>query len=331
MLGFAALKEGGAALVTLPIPEPAPYQALVRMRACGVCNGTDSKIIHHTFKLFDQYPTLLGHEGVGQVVRLGEKARRLRVGDLVLLPFVEGELAGFSSGWGAYCEYAVVWDLKAMLEDGVTPPDMDPVDATMIVTFREVLSSIPRFHIESGETVVVYGAGPVGLSFVKFLKHRGCTVVSVDISDEKVERAKRFGADYAVNSTAVDVVAFVRDLFPQGVQSVVDAVGVNALLNEAMGLLADHGKICSYGISPKLEMNLSWAPAPYNWSLTFVQFPEKKEEAAQHEEVMEMIRTGELVPRDFISLVLPQGEIATAFDLVEQKKTDLKTVIEFRA
>ena len=65
MLGFAALKEGGAALVTLPIPEPAPYQALVRMRACGVCNGTDSKIIHHTFKLFDQYPTLLGHEGVG--------------------------------------------------------------------------------------------------------------------------------------------------------------------------------------------------------------------------------------------------------------------------
>ena len=110
-----------------------------------------------------------------------------------------------------------------------------------------------------------------------------------------------------------------------------DAVGVNALLNEAMELIADHGKICSYGISPKLEMNLSWAPAPYNWSLTFVQFPEKKEEAAQHEEVMEMIRTGELVPRDFISLVLPQGEIATAFDLVEQKKTDLKTVIEFRA
>ena len=123
----------------------------------------------------------------------------------------------------------------------------------------------------------------------------------------------------------------MRDLFPQGVQSVVDAVGVNALLNEAMGLIADHGKICSYGISPKLEMNLSWAPAPYNWSLTFVQFPEKKEEAAQHEEVMEMIRTGECLPRDFISLVLPQGEIATAFDLVEQKNTDPKTVIEFRA
>ena len=231
-----------------------------------------------------------------------------------------------------------------MLEDGVTPPDsayaqtllppdMDPVDATMIVTFREVLSSIPRFHIESGETVVVYGAGPVGLSFVKFLKRRGCTVVSVDISDEKVERAKRFGADYAVNSTAVDVVAFVRDLFPQGVQSVVDAVGVNALPQRRPWGLARRttARSAPTASPPKLEMNLSWAPAPYNWSLTFVQFPEKKEEAAQHEEVMEMIRTGELVPRDFISLVLPQGEIATAFDLVEQKKTDLKTVIEFRA
>ena len=75
MLGYAALREGGAALVTLPMPEPAPYQALVRMEACGVCNGTDSKIIHHTFKLFDRYPTLLGHEGVGRVVQRGTHAQ----------------------------------------------------------------------------------------------------------------------------------------------------------------------------------------------------------------------------------------------------------------
>ena len=340
MLGFAACKEGGTALVTVPIPEPGPYQALVRMKACGVCNGTDSKIIHHTFKLFDQYPTLLGHEGVGEVVRLGEKARTLRLGDRVLLPFIEGDLGGYSSGWGAYCEYAVVWDAQSMLADGLTPPDsayaqsvlppeMDPVDATMIVTFREVLSSLPRFGIQPGENVVVYGAGPVGLCFIKFLKRRGCTVISVDITDEKAQRAQAFGADWAINSTRTDVVSFVRERFPDGAQSVVDAVGVNALINQAMELIANHGKICSYGISPKLGMEIDWSRAPYNWSVNFVQFPEKTEEAAMHPEVMQMIAEGYLVPRDFISLVLPLNEIGTAFDLVEKKQTDLKTVIAF--
>ncbi len=340
MLGYAALKEGGSALVRVPIPQVEPYQALVRMRACGVCNGTDSKILHHTFKLFDQYPTLLGHEGVGEVVRLGEKARHLRVGDLVLLPFVEGTLAGYSSGWGAYCEYAVVCDGESMREDGLTPPDsaaaqsvlprdMDPVEATMIVTFREVLSSLPRFGISGGERVVVYGAGPVGLSFVKFLKRRGCTVISVEVTKEKADRAKAFGADYAIDSTQTEVVPFVRALFPDGVEAVIDAVGVNSLINQAMELIANHGKICSYGISPKLNMNIDWSRAPYNWSVNFVQFPEKAEEAAMHQEVMEMIAQGDLVPRDFISLVLPLQEIQTAFDLVEQRKTDLKTVIEF--
>lgn len=340
MQGFAALADQTTALVTVPMPEIQPYQALVRMKACGVCNGTDSKIIHHTFKHFDQYPTLLGHEGVGEVIKLHEKAQNLNIGDLVLLPFVEGDLAQYSSGWGAYCEYAVVWDCESMLRDGVTPPDgayaqsilpkgIDPVDATMIVTFREVLSSLPHFGIAGGETVVVFGAGPVGLCFIKFLKEINCTVISIDITDQKVERAKAFGADYVLNSASGDVVPFVRDLFPDGVQVVIDAVGVNALINQAMHLIANHGKICSYGISAKLDMNIDWSAAPYNWSVNFVQFPEKKEEAAMQDEVMRMIQSGSLVPRDFISLVLPLARIGEAFELVERRQTDLKTVIQF--
>lgn len=85
------------------------------------------------------------------------------------------------------------------------------------------------------------------------------------------------GADYAFNSRTRDIYAEVRRLLPEGVDNVVDAVGVNALLNQAMRLIKYNGRICGYGISLKLSMELDWSTAPYNWSLNFVQWPSKKE------------------------------------------------------
>lgn len=98
-------------------PRYNEYQALVKTIACGMC-GTDIKLIHRTFKGFPEsvYPIMLGHEGVGEVVEVGSKVKGLKVGDKVLLPFVDPDpenLPGLGSGWGALSEYAVVCDPKA--------------------------------------------------------------------------------------------------------------------------------------------------------------------------------------------------------------------------
>lgn len=71
-------------------PRYNEYQALVKTIACGMC-GTDIKLIHRTFKGFPEsvYPIMLGHEGVGEVVEAGSKVKGLKVGDKVLLPFVD--------------------------------------------------------------------------------------------------------------------------------------------------------------------------------------------------------------------------------------------------
>jgi threonine dehydrogenase-like Zn-dependent dehydrogenase len=330
----------------LPVPRYKDCQALVKTLSCGVCNGTDMKLIHGTFKNFNTYPAALGHEGVGKVVETGSKVRNLHAGDIVLLPFLEGQSGEVYSGWGAYSEYAVVGDAEAYIANGMGPgtPEfseaclaqtvikptdkVDPVGASMIITFREVLSAIRRFGFKPNENALIFGAGPVGLCFTKFLKLLGLkTVITTDIDDEKVRFAGQMGADYAFNSRRCDIKAEVQKLFPGGMDYVVDAVGINQLINQGMELIRYNGKICCYGISPQLGMELDWSKAPYNWSLDFVQWPSKKEEGEAHAQIMAWINQGVLDPDDFISDVFDFEHIIDAFKLVEERKSSTKKIV----
>lgn len=339
-------REGRLAIREFPVPEYGRCQALVKMKSCGVCNGTDTKLIHGTFKNFDAYPAILGHEGVGEVVETGADVKNLKKGDLVLLPFLEKTVDGHTPGWGAYSEYAIVGDAQAYIASGMGPgtkewsegylaqtvirPDdhVDAVGAAMIITFREVLSAIRRFGFGASESVLIFGAGPVGLCFTRFCKLLGMkTVIVTDIHDDKVAQAKRMGADYALHSGRCDIDAEVRRLCPEGVDNVVDAVGVNALLNQAMGLIKYNGRICGYGISPKLGMELDWSRAPYNWSLNFVQWPSKREEGEAHSQIMAWINAGILNPGDFISHTFPFENILDAFALVERREPGTKKIV----
>lgn len=339
-------KEGQLSIREIPKPSYNECQALVKTLSCGVCNGTDSKLIHGNFKNFDTYPAILGHEGVGRVVEVGSKVTGLKVGDIVLLPFLEEEVDGLTPGWGAYSEYAIVGDAESYIANGwgegtpqwsegylaqtvIKPTDkVDPIGASMIVTFREVLSAIRRFGFQPNENVLVLGAGPVGLCFVKFCKLLGLkTVIATDIMDEKVEAAKKAGADLAFNSTKVDINAEVKKLFPDGIDYIVDAVGINALINQAMEVVKYNGKICCYGISPKTGMDLDWSKAPYNWTLQFVQWPSKKEEGEAHAQIMAWINMGVLDPNDFISDVFDFENIIDAFTLVGERKPSTKKIV----
>jgi threonine dehydrogenase-like Zn-dependent dehydrogenase len=346
MKSLVVERGGKLQIKELPMPKIDSCQALVKVLSCGVCAGTDTKIIHGTFKNFDTYPAVLGHEAVGQVVEKGKDVVSYEIGDIVLLPYLWGEGDGVYYGWGAFSEYDVVGDWKAMeltgrgpgtpgfpefcMAEQKLPKGFDPVDAAMIITFREVLSAMKRFGFKPNENIVIFGAGPVGLCFTKFAKLIGMgPVVSVDIMDEKAAEAKKAGADYAFNSTKVDIKAEVHKLFPGGADFVVDAVGINSLINQAMELIRYNGAICCYGISPKLDMQLDWSKAPYNWTLQFLQFPLKTEEAEAHTQIISWIEMGVLDPKDFISDVIPFSDILSAFKLVEERKALKKIVIKF--
>ena len=224
MKTFIVNKDGSTEIREIPKPGYSSKQALVKTIACGMC-GTDVKLLHRTFKGFPEsvYPIMLGHEGVGEVVEVGSEVTTFKVGDKVILPFVDPDpelYPGLGSGWGALSEYAVVCDPAAWpageapgcaYPQTVLSDDLDPVDAVMLVTFREVLSNIRYFGIKPGDSVVVFGCGPVGSTFIKFLNLCGVEdVVAVDIIDEKLDHVKANGAKHIINSKNTDVTTEIR-------------------------------------------------------------------------------------------------------------------------
>lgn len=341
MKSYVVYGDGSCRIEEMPMPKYNEYEALVKMESCGICNGTDLKIIHRKFKGIDQYPTILGHEGVGRVVELGAKVRNYKVGDLVLLPFWGDVPEGYSSAWGTYSEYNVVRDAAAMEADGliadefawaqnVLPEGFDPISSAMIITFREVLSTGKIFGFEANQSITVLGLGPVGLSFVKFAKLMGMgPIIAIDVQEEKLELAKKMGADLVINGKTQNVKEEVLAFCPGGVDYALDAVGVPAFINTGLEIIKPSAKICVYGISENQTAEIDWSRCPYNWTLQFNQFPSKKMEAEAHRQICVWIQNGVLDPNDFISHVFDFADINTAFEKVERKDPMMKMVIRF--
>jgi len=354
MKAFVVNKDGSTEIREIPKPRFSAKQALVKTIACGIC-GTDIKLLHHQFKGVPKstYPLILGHEGVGEIVEIGADVKSLKSGDKVMLPFVDPdpELYGdLGSGWGALSEYAVVSDLMAYPEGKapdvayaqiVLPEHINHVDAVMIVTFREVLSSHLYFGIKPGDSVVVYGCGPVGLSFIRIMKLLGVNnIIAVDRHDEKLALARKLGAEAAINKNVIatkvagnspkdELRTAVYELYPKGAKYVIDAIGSPAVVNDAMGILADRGSVLCYGVPEKEEITIDYSKANYNWNVIFQQMPVKAEEGAAHQQVIDWIVSGKLNPGDFISDYFPFEDSTKAYQMKLDRKIMGKGIITF--
>ena len=343
MKALVIYEDGRAALERVPMPVYGEYEALVKVTASALC-GTDMKILHNNLKGFADYPTILGHEGVGEVVAVGSKVRHLKVGDCVVLPFVMGKCGEFYSTWGAICEYSTVGDYKSMVEDGlemdgvtlhdanfaqrVYPASIDPVAATMIVTFREVYSTMLRLGFKKGQSIVIFGAGPVGLTFIRLAKHMGLgPVVCIVRNEAKARQAWSAGPDYVFNSSETDINARLREMFPDGVDVLLDAVGAPELINQSLKLVKDYGDVCVYGVLPVHEYPINWQDAPYSFNLRFAQWPSKLEEGAVHDEIVEWMCSGVLKGEDYISDVFDLDHALDAIELFRSRKNTKKIVI----
>lgn len=341
MKAFVVQEDGRRGLEEVPMPQYGPYEARVKLLSCGVCNGTDMKIIHKKFKGVEDYPVILGHEGVGEVLEIGDKVKYLKPGDRVLLPFIGQPPEGYASAWGTYAEYNLVTDYRAMLEDGLTPEDFayaqrtipadfDPVDAAMIITLREVYSTMGIFGFTAGKSLAILGLGPVGLSFVRLAKLTGMgPILAMDIDDEKLELARQLGADYILNTRGKSIPEEVKKIVPDGVDFALDAVGVTGFIGDGMAIIKPNAKVCVYGISEQMNAPLDWSKNPYNWTLQFNQFPDKKLEGAVHAQIIQWIQEGKLDMRFFVSHRIPFATMNEAFEKIERREKMLKMVVEF--
>jgi threonine dehydrogenase-like Zn-dependent dehydrogenase len=341
------MEPGNVRMVDLPIAKPAigHYQALVRTEACCLCNATDGKLVAGHFPGVKNYPLILGHESAGIIEAVGGKVRNFRVGDRAIgaLNFEFGS-SEYHSGWGAFAEYAVVNDHLAMLADGVAdaahgwaevfevqttvPADIPLQEAVLLCTWREVLGGIGDFHIEPGQHILIYGVGPVGLSFVRFCSLLGVSYIGiVDPIDSKREHALAMGATEAFAPDSVALKNFVHD-HGRPLDIVVDAVGSEAIINAALPLIKLGGSVCVYGVLAKPTLDLRKADGPYNFNLLLHQWPTRSRERAAQTQLCAWIREGVLSARDFITHDLPIEEIQQALSIARSGQS-LKTLMRF--
>ena len=313
------------------MPEIDDYQALCRTVACGICNGTDLKLLDGGLRLYGAYPCLLGHEAVGQVIRVGKKVRHFHEGDYVLRSCMP-DMPGLHSRWGGFAEYGMVDDYHARIEDGVPaedgfrtrqviPAGIDPVDATMIITLKEVTAALVRLGLKPGSSVVVVGCGPVGLAMAAMSKRMGAArVLLAGHHEERLQAAVNLGADEAVNTKTTDLVAYAKGSFPEGVDLFVDCVGKASIIDQAMQLMKEEGKIGLYGIGMHTGDCIDWEKAPYNFDIHSVQWPIAHYEEEAHDLVCRQVVEGGLDLKLFVTHVLPVEQYKEGIELVRSRK-----------
>lgn len=344
MKGLVVYRDGSLKVENLPKPVIGDYQALVENLSCGICNGTDFKLIHASFKGFDTYPAVLGHESVGRVVEVGSKVTSFKPGDLVLRSILEKvEDEKYASGWGSFAEYGVIGDIRAMKADGrddyydiylaqqIVPSHFDPHQGVMLITLKEVLSGIERFGVGRNASVLIHGAGPVGLSMIRFSKLKGAgPIVVSEPNPDRRTRAQKLGADIVIDPSTEDLISRAKKIAADGFDFVIDAVGINKLMTDSLKLVKFNGKVGVYGISAQTNAQIDWKDAPYNWAIHFVQWPTFEDEASVHDEVVALVDAGAIDLSDFVTHVIPGlDNFQQGLDIVSSQ-TGIKATIDIK-
>jgi threonine dehydrogenase-like Zn-dependent dehydrogenase len=345
MRSVAVLEPGIVGIVEVAAPKPGPYEALVKSEIAYICNATDRKVVAGHFPGIgkEAYPLLLGHETVGRVVEVGAKVRNFALGDRVLGGlFVRPQ--GFGSGWGGDSEYIIAADHLAMVADGVAdeehgwfetceimkkvPEDIPLEAAGLLATWREVYAAFSDFRLQKGDELLIFGAGPVGLSFCRFAKLLGLAWVGVvDTLAFKREKALALGADaaFAPGDAAIGELAAKRG---KKLDAVVDAVGSERIIDAALPLVRMAGSICVYGVLASDTITLAKSKGPYNFNLFVHQWPTRSAESAAQEPLVEWIRSGKLRWQDFKTGEFALADIRAALAATE-KETSIKTMLRF--
>lgn len=286
--------------------ELRPEEILVKIVATGLCHTDlavrDSQI---PFAL----PGILGHEGAGIVAQIGISVTKVKVGDHVILapascgkcsscksghpsyclnffplnfggkradgscPYHDhngAELGGLFFGQSSFATYSLAAENNVVKVDNDVPLEiLGPLGCGLQTGSGTVLNVLKP---KAGESIVISGVGPVGLSAIMAAKAAGCTtIIAVDVHDNRLELAKELGATDIINSRDVVVSDMINNqIYPGGVHYAIDTTGRNDVINQAIGSLAYMGRCAIVGVSPTVKMELDNAFFTMGRSIEYV-------------------------------------------------------------
>jgi threonine dehydrogenase-like Zn-dependent dehydrogenase len=270
------------AFVDFPDPAPGQGEVVLEIKASGMC-GSDLRSYRRpkgtptTLGLPGQTgPVISGHEPCGVIVAIGAGVSESmgRIGDRVMVHHYKGCSAcnQCRSGWQQLCQKVHV-KVYGNNDHGAHAPYLK-VPASTVVPLPNELSfatgaaiscgtgtaygALRRMNLSGTDTIAIFGQGPVGLSATQLAKAMGATVIALDISPDRLARAKDFGADAVINPEQDDAVAAIKDLtHGDGADLSLDSSGSQQGRISAIRSLKVWGTTCFVGEGGELKIDVS--------------------------------------------------------------------------
>jgi threonine dehydrogenase-like Zn-dependent dehydrogenase len=326
----AAIFEGEGVLTVKEVPVPKitkPTQILMKVEAASIC-GSD---LHGLAVPPGQYmkPGIIyGHEFCGTIEELGEEVQGFKVGERVAVnPRVrcgkcyecthnKGDLCSDSyhygqTGDGGFAQYALVDKGQIYhVPEGVSPDLLAQTEPLACV-----MAAVGRAKPTPVDYVLLYGAGPIGLTFIRVLKTFGVEHLIVTAKGEKrVEEARNCGADLVVDISREKVKDVILENWPYKADLVIDAVGRGNVFQEGIRLLNPQGRMVLFGLDLNAVSQISPGEIVLNelnvYGVLGKDFPA----------ALEMLSRKDLGLEKFITHRLPLDDILEGIELVRNKE-----------
>lgn len=338
-------------LEDVPEPQCGPDEVKIRVRNCSTC-GTDVKILHNGHQNLTP-PRTIGHEIAGDIVEVGadvnptygtDWAEGDRVQVIAAVPC--GECHECRKGWMAVCqnqtsmgyqydggfaEYMIV-PRQVLKVDGLNriPDNVSYDEASAAEPFACAINAQDLLGIEEGDTVVVFGAGPIGCMHIRIARgvHNCGPVYLVDVNASRLKiSADAVHPDEVINAAEVDVVEKVMELTGgRGADIVITATAANVTQEQAIAMAARNGRISFFGGLPKTNSTITCDSNVVHYRQLHIHgangsAPEHNKRALQY------ISTGQVPVKDLITRHIPLDDVLDAFSIVQNGEA-IKVTVE---
>ncbi|WP_170308080.1 zinc-dependent alcohol dehydrogenase family protein [Paenibacillus dakarensis] len=258
-----------ASIKEVPYPAPGKGEVTIEVERAGIC-GTDIHIFKGEF--LSSYPIIPGHEFSGVIHEIGEGVTGFAAGDRVTAEpnIFCGQCPFCLTNRGNHCDQ---WQATGVTQNGamaeyVTVPaqnvfrihdSMSFGVAAFIEPMACVVYAMNRLKLKVGDRTLLFGAGAMGQQLIQSLVHAGASeLVVVDLSPEKLQIAKQWGATKTVLSHEIDEhLSTVH--YPRGFDVVIDATGIPAVIEQAFRYLGPTGKYLQFGVTAQ-DSKISLSP-----------------------------------------------------------------------
>jgi 2-desacetyl-2-hydroxyethyl bacteriochlorophyllide A dehydrogenase len=319
----------------IPMPTAGPDDVIVKVHACGIC-GSD---VHgYRAGLWVEPGEVMGHEWAGEVTTVGNNVGYVRPGDRVAVGDSHGPVSGAtkSVGYGlpgAYAEYVRIPDAGVPGRVGKIPPELSFDEAAALEPIRCALQAAELASPPINAWAVVIGAGMIGLACMQALHVRSsCRVISVDISERRLELARQLGAEVTINPRLENPLDVVKRITGEGhyrwgaqaagrwslgaqADVVIDAAGKPATLLQALEMVRHGGTV--------VQIALFEEPACFDPTI----ITQKRIRlqgcagAGPFDMAADLVKTGRIKVKPFVTHHFGLNDIAQAFET--QMRTDL--------